>query len=685
MCSAGDPSKVAKNHAKRLVSNMLRFNHSFSSLEPSADIVNSTPNASIRIPATKYKLKKIMQKDYSFEYNIKCSHCQNYSVTAISGRRIECGSCSEAISTSFSEFFVYIPLEQQLKKVIFENFEEIDTYPSRQDETSISDVHDCLQYKKVSKKYSESKVISLVVCADGVKLFNSSRKSLWAIHLYLNCLKPVRRYIPDSIIVVALYVGEHKPNMQDFLFPLMIELNRIKDSGGIVIQKDGKSLCCMPIITHCSCDLPAKAEVQGMVGHAGYYACGFCLHPGIAVKKSKQSKSYVRYVNRKRSERPRTHESMVQIYDKLTASSKSIDGVKSISCMIGSEDFDLVNGFAIDYMHCVLLGITSKVLDLWLNSCNHKQSYYMNPKKQEALNERIIKIKPTSEISRKPRPIFERADYKANELRSFLLYYLPISLPGLLSKPYIDNFLLLSSACYILLKEVISKEEIDLAEERLIKFSNDFESLYGSHNITLNIHLVKHMGSAVRNLGPLWAQSLFGMEANNGIINKITSKKFPVHSIAWKYCAREKNINKKVDEPKITILEKATTILTQDEVNAIAAKFPVEYKQTIYKSVSLSGKRYTSKKSKETASIDYFIELLQGKVGMVKFYIERDYIIYGLLELYEVVECMNQFSTVKATGISELFEISKIKRKLIYMKIVDKEFTTSIPNRFEKT
>lgn len=677
-------SKVAQNHAKRLVSNMLRFNNSYSSLEPHAQIINSTPNASIRIPTTKYKLKQTMEEDLSFEYHIRCASCQSYSETT--SRQIECNFCSKKISTSNSEFFIYIPLEQQLKKIICENLEEICSYPSRQDENSISDIHDCIQFKKVSEKYYKSKVISLVACTDGVKLFNSSRKSLWAIHLYLNCLKPVRRYVPDSIIVVALYVGDHKVNMQDFFFPLFTELKRINDAQGILIQKDKQSLRFMPIITHCTCDLPAKADVQGMVGHAGHYACGFCMHPGVAVKKNKESKSYVRYTDRKRTEHLRTHERTIQTYERLTASSKSIEGIKSISCMVGSEDFDLVNGFAIDYMHCILLGVMNKLLDLWLNPSNHKQPYYIGPRLQAALNNRIIRIKPTSEISRKPRPILERADYKANELRSLLLYYLTFSLPGLLRKIYIDHFHLLSSACYILLKERISLQELDLAEERLIKFSNDFERLYGAFNITLNIHLLKHMGTSVRHLGPLWAQSAFAMEANNGIINQITSKKFPVHSIAWKYCARQKKTFNQVDDGmKFRVAEKATTVLTEDEVNVIAAKFRVEFKLTIYKCLSISGKKYTSKKSKETASVDFFIELLQGKIGIVKFYFEHDFVIYGLLESYEVMENMDQFSIVRPTGSDELFEVSNIKQKLMYLNIGHQEIITSIPNRFEKT
>lgn len=390
-------------------------------------------------------------------------------------------------------------MEQQLRKLISENFDEICSYPSFQDESFISDIHNCMQYKRVSDKYNESKILSFVTCTDGVALYNSSRKSLWAIQLYSNFLKPMRRYVPNNIMVVALHIGKYKPNMQNFYHPLMMELQRIKDNGGLAITKNNVSLSFMPVITHVCCDLPAKADVQGMIGHAGHYACGFCFHPGISLKKDNKGKSYVRYIDRGSDEIHRTHTSMVKTYQNL--GSTAIKGIKSISCMIGEGDFDLVNGFGIDYMHCILLGVSNKLMDLWLNSTNHKQQYYIDRKGQNLLNMRIINIKPTSQITRKPRSIFERADYKANEVRSLLLYYLRYSLSGVLKNCYINNFHLLSSATYMLLKDRISKEGVDIAEKRLIEFANGFEKLYGPSNVTLNVHLVRHIGSAVRNLG----------------------------------------------------------------------------------------------------------------------------------------------------------------------------------------
>lgn len=55
-------------------------------------------------------------------------------------------------------------------------------------------------------------------------------------------------------------------------------------------------------------------------------------------------------------------------------------------------------------------------------------------------------------------------------------------------------------------------------EMSLFKFVSDFEKLYGCENITFNVHLLTHMVESVRQLGPLWSQSTFSFEGNNGTL-----------------------------------------------------------------------------------------------------------------------------------------------------------------------
>lgn len=118
-------STIATDHAQQVVFHMLQFNHTFSSLEPNAQIVNSTPNASIPIPTSKFKLKKTVQTQLLPEYHIQCTQCKNYSVLVEHYHRGECFKCSAKISTVDSDFFIYVPLKPQLVKIISENFDQV--------------------------------------------------------------------------------------------------------------------------------------------------------------------------------------------------------------------------------------------------------------------------------------------------------------------------------------------------------------------------------------------------------------------------------------------------------------------------------------------------------------------------------------------------------------------------------
>lgn len=52
----------------------------------------------------------------------------------------------------------------------------------------------------------------------------------------------------------------------------------------------------------------------------------------------------------------------------------------------------------------------------------------------------------------------------------------------------------------------------------------------------MNLHLVRNIANSVRQLGPLWAQSTFAFETNNGLLVKCNNVKADfLQSVASKY------------------------------------------------------------------------------------------------------------------------------------------------------
>lgn len=678
-----------KSQAERIIRHSINYNQSYNGLQNMTEIVNSTPNASIQVPSTLHTMKKFVKPELKYEFHLQCSKCNIYSSTSSS--RCNCIACGEKLTTVESNHFVYIPLKQQLLKSIDENFARITSYEFDRKNNSesdvIRDVYDSILHQQVQAKYQSATVLPLSIITDGAVVHKCSRKSLWAIQMYQNFLPPILRYIAKHILVVGLYFGVKKPNMHDFFLPLFKELESIYNEGGICIRKNEKKVCYYPFILQCCCDIPAKVEVQGMVSHNGYYSCGYCLHPGEPIKNQNNSKSFVRYIHQEMPSASRTHRTLLETYKKLK--SDPIKGVKKVSCMIAAKNFDLVNGFCIDYMHCVLLGVLKKLLGLWLDSVNHDKPYYIKPKSQCLLNSRLIKIKPISNISRKPRPLSDRSNYKANEYRNLLLYYLTYSLRGLLPKPYIDNFKLLSSSIYTLLKKEITFGEIDEAEKKLNRFADEFESLYGVGNVTTNIHLLRHITNSVRYHGPLWTQAAFGFESYNGLLVKTNSKKNILHSIAWKYCMKltlnamdkdEKKSFVKVSGKQKIVISKEEQVVLRDFENLCESEY-----LTIYKSIEVNGERFTTMNSREVATIDYVVKTKNNTICSVKYFFAYQRNLYAMIQPFEIVGLSNHLKEVELSGEFMTISISEIEEKLLYMKIGNQNIVSQIPNKYEKT
>lgn len=106
--------KSVNCHTERLVAHYLKFNQSYNGLENMAHIMNLMDNVSIQVPESRYKIMKQINPQFKIEFHIFCSKCKNY--TATSTQEILCSSCSNKLKTAEAKYFVYIPIEQQLRK-----------------------------------------------------------------------------------------------------------------------------------------------------------------------------------------------------------------------------------------------------------------------------------------------------------------------------------------------------------------------------------------------------------------------------------------------------------------------------------------------------------------------------------------------------------------------------------------
>ncbi|KAE8741323.1 hypothetical protein FOCC_FOCC013144 [Frankliniella occidentalis] len=70
----------------------------------------------------------------------------------------------------------------------------------------------------------------------------------------------------------------------------------------------------------------------------------------------------------------------------------------------------------------------------------------------------------------------------------------------------------------LLLQEVISEDQIEMARLLLSEFVEEAQNLYGKQVMTYNVHGLLHMSLMVKRWGGLWANSTFLFESFNAVI-----------------------------------------------------------------------------------------------------------------------------------------------------------------------
>lgn len=123
--------------------------------------------------------------------------------------------------------------------------------------------------------------------------------------------------------------------------------------NGIQLKIEEKIVLKTVILDAIICDSPAKAFVLKIKGHSGFFSCTRCETPGI-YKKNKLCFPQI-------GAKKRTHESFV---NKMQEKHHSV--YSEMSQLINLPNIDIIKVFCLDYMHICNLGITRKLLRLWL-------------------------------------------------------------------------------------------------------------------------------------------------------------------------------------------------------------------------------------------------------------------------------------------------------------------------------
>lgn len=155
---------------------------------------------------------------------------------------------------------------------------------------------------------------------------------------------------------------------------------------------------------------------------------------------------------------------------------------------------DLIKCFPTDYMHNICLGVVKKLLFTWLRG---PLQVRLSSKQVGIISNHLLSLRKNipTEFNRKPRALEELHNWKATELRFFLLYSGPIVLKNVVDRSVYENFLLLHFAVSVLLSSKhIRNITLSSVRKMLHVFINHCNnSLHGLVFITYNVHLLSHI------------------------------------------------------------------------------------------------------------------------------------------------------------------------------------------------
>lgn len=316
------------------------------------DLYNEDREDCVKLPDKKKSILKLFYENRDLirvVYMVKCDKCEK--TTRIDSESTETVKCCETIlKKTETNFFVYLPVEDQISRSVKNNWSHIKNFDSNSSNgDSYSDAHDGEVLKKIASQYKESHVNILSLCLniDGANKYKSNTMSLWPIQLSQNYLPPEIRFQTDNIIVAGLYYGKVKMNCRNVMLPLVEELNQL-NKHPIKLNIEENEYEFKPIITHCAVDLPAKSMVQEIKQFGGYFSCTFCKIRGeqvlIKKKPTKKNKSknnqaiidddeiqankFVRYVEGSETHELRDQAETLKQMLFASNSNKDLDGVK---------------------------------------------------------------------------------------------------------------------------------------------------------------------------------------------------------------------------------------------------------------------------------------------------------------------------------------------------------------------
>ena len=544
--------------------------------------------------------------------------------------------------------------------------------------------------------------LTLSFNTDGVPLFHSSKTSIWPVLLAIN---EMPMYLKNRYVLMAgLWVGKGKI-VPDLVFPYIVkQLNSLQDTP-VRWKLRQEDIISRVYVISVAVDSPARCLVQGHTQFNGEFGCNWCEQQGVVVAKGRgHARVYPLEQCASRSGLEYKNQVMSRNFTK---------GIQTASPLLLLRNFDVVKGLSVDYMHCVLLGVTRTFFSgIWMKC--YAEPYYLG-KLIDAVEDRWLSIRVPDEIRRLPRSLRERKYWKATEYKLWL-FASPIVLKGLLPEAQLTHFTKLSVAVHKLLAMSITGPELQHASQLLQEFVKGVEDLYGQEFCTFNVHQLTHIVNSVEDLGFLWETSAFIFEnangilknfvkSGNGVAEQVCKKFFSSLTLArdYEFCKKDhvklyiqRHLLAETKKDKTSVIHPPfVPISTDDEHGAQTLKYC--HIKNIYKSNRATVSRRTIKcNARSKKRVNNLVLQSEKTVGRVISFLKcscvcdgdcechTEFAVVELITVCPLVDCPYVFYAASSGTTQVVMKLQELgNEKLCVAELDGKESFLKMPNLIE--
>ncbi|CAF1176624.1 unnamed protein product, partial [Didymodactylos carnosus] len=426
--------------------------------------------------AEKKKRQEQQESNSTFDELIttttSCTFCPQCGNISRSINHCQDENCQQSIAYDEQQpiGFLEFDIKHQIMQILPRQEVQFTTHLN--DDVPVSDIINSPCYKRISNN-ERGRFITLTMNVDGIAIDTAGETSIWVIMFIINEIKRQQRYLMSSCIIGGIYPGARKPNRKQMseMLRCMYEQLELLEQNITYTLKHGndhnartttKMTRLKVFLILASCDKPAISLVQNLPEPNAAYGCQFCEEEGATVQTNKTKTNRIRVFIPGQQQAPlRTNErydmaiqyiestdpSSLNTINKKTIFARKLRGYLGYCHLRQLQYFKIGLSCVFDSLHTLYQGCFKRLLSLYFDKKNRAEDYSCYEHTQ-LLAERLKQVKFPSTTYRIPRALDKWRKFKANELRTMLLFGFVI-FEHLLVTPYYEHLLLLVGIAHL--------------------------------------------------------------------------------------------------------------------------------------------------------------------------------------------------------------------------------------------